>query len=384
MISMLTMQENSYEPSHASDGKTMDDIGHFHSGSGFHEPSWLRRVAVSSAFFMGRKVTSLVWQADAASGDVRSAFDGISKELQVLHATLRLGRMDINSLSVMRQTALCCLARSLPCVQWKQVVFGDVPGWSCSTEPRSVDDDTSIHSDPKCLLVYVHGGGLCSGDAGCFQGICSRLSLATGRSVLIPHYRLCPESSKHDAVEDLVSFLVDVSLQAQGGAAGIVAVADSAGGYVVHAASQDSRCAPLLKHLILMSPMLGLVSLDDPRMDELEKTDVVISRNTLRWVYGVAAIDAPEPVFRKSYSTGSEELPPYASNVTVFAAEAELLCLDARQLVESLRLRGGINVSEHFAPGPHVHAWPTMAGLGVPECDLTLAHIAQIIRESDR
>ena len=60
------------------------------------------------------------------------------------------------------------------------------------------------------MLVFVHGGGLCGGDAGCFQGICSRLANATGRPVLIPHYRLCPEATKEDAVEDLIEFLLGV------------------------------------------------------------------------------------------------------------------------------------------------------------------------------
>ena len=65
--------------------------------------------------------------------------------------------------------------------------MGGVPGWAfCSQRFES----------SQRPVVYVHGGGLTGGDAGCFQGICSRLARETGQSVLVPHYRLCPEATK--------------------------------------------------------------------------------------------------------------------------------------------------------------------------------------------
>lgn len=388
--------------------------GHFFSGSGFKPPSLMRHCLVGTWLAMLKVLTRVEQVRLCMTG--RDDKVG-SPQLRSLFNLLRMARADWADLDAFRSMWLGCVSPSLSGVEWHYVVFGGVPGWCCtpssSTSFGLKGVPTCLRGDARtpclggcpsqaslgggyCLVVYVHGGGLASGDAGCFQGIVSRLAVGAGRCVWVPHYRLCPEVSRVEAIADCVAF---VSALAQAGAdtyptgevlPSVVIVGDSAGGHVAHGAAQHPSLAGVLEHLVLLSPMLGVTPLDALPMLELEKQDrdVCTTRATLRWLYGMAGIPETGLSVLEEATASAESwrgVAPYAARkVTVYAATDELLFPDAQEYAKALRALGSIEVNTRFVGGYHFHAWPTLAGLGVPECDATLQEIAQIVHDSDR
>lgn len=178
----------------------------------------------------------------------------------------------------------------------------------------------------------------------------------------------CPEASRQDAVQDFVDYLVAAS---DNGSRHLVVTADSGGGYVAHHALASSpEAARATKHAVLMSPMLGAVSLDQCS----DEHDAIGSLATYRWCYQVARMETPVPI-------GITDHGSYASAVTVFASDDEVLSADARLLCQELQGKG-IPIHEKIMPGCF-HSWPTMVGLDIPECDDAFDHIVGIVESID-
>ena len=104
-----------------------------------------------------------------------------------------------------------------PPVEGQQTTVGDVP---CILYGSSEQEPT----------VWLHGGGLVFGSAKTHGALASTLANQTGRSVLVPEYRLAPEHSWPAPLEDTLSVLNAL-------AGPVDLVGDSVGGFLaVHAA----------------------------------------------------------------------------------------------------------------------------------------------------
>lgn len=396
----------------------------FYSGSGHVPPNRLRRAIVRHGFLLGvfmrrywNQAIQLLCQVfnyfvsysiimPPRSGRGAVTFHRCngqdSPQLEAVFDLFRLVAFPCGSLETFRQPVLACISPSLPEVSWTAVKLGGVPGWRASSVGHVVSG-----SSLKVAVVYLHGGGLCGGDAGGFQGLVSRLAFTLKRPVWLPHYRLCPEHTKEEAVEDVIRFLSDMSRElhqdASADALDFILVADSAGAYAAHAACQDSRLfrkAPpresgnayslegRVRLLCCYSPMLGLVDLEEGRLasggtfgtgratlDALDAVDPVTPCQQLKWCYKLARICTPEPVLKKQG--------PYAArHVLVCCALNEVLYADSAVYADALEKSvPGVQVERRFLAGKHLHGIILLAGLGVPEVEAEFEALVRRIGE---
>lgn len=97
---------------------------------------------------------------------------------------------------------------------------------------------------PGRTILYLHGGGFCFHLPKAYATLGRRLAALTGARVLLPDYRLAPEHPYPAAVDDCLAayrWLVEE----EGGDARSVAVAGSAGAYLVLATLVRAREAGL-------------------------------------------------------------------------------------------------------------------------------------------
>lgn len=107
---------------------------------------------------------------------------------------------------------------------------------------------------PGRVVIFAHGGGFVLGDLESHDGICRRLALATGQTIVAVAYRLAPEATFPAGVEDLLA--VARHLQAAG-TPHLAFAGDSAGGYLALAACDEALREGLApRHLALIYPVV--------------------------------------------------------------------------------------------------------------------------------
>jgi acetyl esterase/lipase len=111
-------------------------------------------------------------------------------------------------------------------------------------------------ADASRLLVWLHGGQFAIGSSASYRSFAARVSAAAGIAVLVPDYRLAPESqfpAAHDDAETALDW-------AFAHAANVAVGGDSAGANLAVAAVQArlARGAALPKAVWLLSPYLDL------------------------------------------------------------------------------------------------------------------------------
>ena len=109
------------------------------------------------------------------------------------------------------------------------------------------------------IVYFSHGGYGVFGDLDLQDAYCRRLATVLRRRVVAVDYRLAPENSFFDAVDDLES-----CIRGQAGTTGVILCGDSAGGAVSVAAGD--RIGATVRALILTNPNLDLTlqSFDRP------------------------------------------------------------------------------------------------------------------------
>ena len=136
------------------------------------------------------------------------------------------------------------------------------------THEATTLDDGSVRIAPKdgvaaATVFFVHGGGFFAGSPGAYKGTVAALlsRVPGGCSAVLPKYRLAPEATIEDAIDDVVKAYEE--LAAEGGP--IVLAGDSAGAYLALRAAE--RLATPAAGVLLWCPYL----LHHPRLD-LERT----------------------------------------------------------------------------------------------------------------
>ncbi len=105
-------------------------------------------------------------------------------------------------------------------------------------------------AQPDRRLLYLHGGAYLAGTPATYEGFASRLSTASGCSVLVLDYRLAPENPFPAAVEDSIEayrWVVENGPNGPGSATRVFVAGDSAGGgltLAVLVAGRDRRLRP--------------------------------------------------------------------------------------------------------------------------------------------
>lgn len=113
---------------------------------------------------------------------------------------------------------------------------------------------TSNHPS-KASVIYLHGGGLTVGGLDSHDDVCAEICDATGFDTIAVDYRLLPENSVINALDDCLNVLA--WLRKTSTSEKILFVGDSAGGYLAASMSARNRHASDIIGQILIYPGLS-------------------------------------------------------------------------------------------------------------------------------
>lgn len=193
------------------------------------------------------------------------------------------------------------------------------------------------------VVVYLHGGGYCSGSLDTHRGLGGALALASGRTVVTLDYRLAPEDPFPAALNDaLLAF--DQLAPARVAIAG-----DSAGGGLAAATALALRdrggAQPVA--LLLISPWADLT----------QSAGSYATQAGVDPMLGATSLN----LMADGYLAGTDPTTPYASPVfgdlnglppvRIDVGSDEVLLDDSRTLSDRIRAAGG---------SAHLHVWPDM------------------------
>lgn len=223
-------------------------------------------------------------------------------------------------------------------------------------------------------ILYLHGGAYVLGSPATHRNVAARLARRAGTPVLLPDYRLAPESRFPGALADARlawSYLIDCGLPPDR----LAVVGDSAGGGL--AVSLVQGLAGDLDHpaaLVVFSPWVDL-SLSGETIHSLPASDPVLTPEYLAWA-------------ARTYLGGRLPTEPGASPLfgefadfppmLIQAGGREILLDDAIRLATAARATG---TDVRLELEPHLwHAWQLLAGL-LPEADEALDRAARFITD---
>lgn len=108
---------------------------------------------------------------------------------------------------------------------------------------------------PVATVIFAHGGGFTVGGLESHDDICAEICDVTGYDVVAVDYRLAPEFSVLEAVNDCLAVLEWV--RGTPSAKKLILVGDSAGGYLAALVSQANRYSEDIAGQVLIYPGLG-------------------------------------------------------------------------------------------------------------------------------
>ena len=208
-------------------------------------------------------------------------------------------------------------------------------------------------SDPSRILLYLHGGGYCSGSILSHRRLVSEAGRAAGLRTLAIAYRLAPEHPFPAAATDAITAWQ--FLQSQGITAARIAIGgDSAGGGLTVALItrlRDAR-ADLPACAWLISPWMDL-TMSGSTLATKDAVDPIIHKDYLEELaaaYVDAGIDRKDPRVSPLYAD-LRSFPPTLIQV----GSAEVLLEDATRFAAAA---GAADVPMTLEIWPHmIHAW---------------------------
>ncbi|WP_123661800.1 alpha/beta hydrolase fold domain-containing protein [Actinocorallia herbida] len=228
--------------------------------------------------------------------------------------------------------------------------------------------------DESKVVLYLHGGGYFFGGPTMYRGLSWRLSAAAKRPVLVLDYRLAPEHTPSDALEDALTAYD--ALIAMGHAPQDVTVGgDSAGGHLalslLHALKR--RGSELPGTVVAISPWVDLLCTADSHTANAA-SDHVIPAVKLKWLGErfCEAAASGDPLFDPVHGdyTG---FPP----LLLISSTTEILRDDAHT-VASRAKEAGVEVVHREWTG-QAHVFPVFADY-IPEGKAAIADIGEFLR----
>lgn len=223
-------------------------------------------------------------------------------------------------------------------------------------------------------VLYLHGGGYCTGSLDTHRGLAGRIALAAGCPVITLDYRLAPEhplpASVTDALGAYHHLLVGGTRPER-----IAIAGDSAGGGLTVAtlvALRDEG-SPLPAAAVCLSPWVDLTQ-TARSYDTWGHCDPMVTKSGLdvmaeAYLAGAPASSAlASPLF-----ADLSGLPP----VLVEVGEREVLLDDATRLADRLHQAGG-NVSLTVWP-ELIHVFQAFPGSVIPEADQSIDAVGSFL-----
>lgn len=224
-------------------------------------------------------------------------------------------------------------------------------------------------------LLYLHGGGYCTGTLDSHRGLAGRLAVAAGCPVVTVDYRLAPEHPYPAGLEDALAAYRE--LLAGGLRPELTAIAgDSAGGGLTMATLVSLRDAgdPLPAAAALLSPWVDLTQ-SAPSFDTVVPDDPMITKAGLD-LYAESYLGDLDPTFPLASPLFVEDLrglPP----VLVEVGAREALLDDSTRLADRLR-QAGVEVTLTVWP-ELIHVFQAFPGDVIPEADQSIEAIAAFV-----
>lgn len=203
---------------------------------------------------------------------------------------------------------------------------------------------------PRHAILYLHGGAFVAGSPRTHRSITRALSALTGAQVLVPHYRLAPESPFPAQLDDCVQCYRQ--LLKEGYSADRISIAgDSAGGHLTFmtaiAAMQQGLPAPA--SLVMMSPALSLHPLPNSTGFERQSRDPMIRMAWADDVERAMKVPADHPL-ANPMAQDLSQLPPSLTQV----GDDEVLYDNAVWVVENATAAGRVAELEVYMKRWHV------------------------------
>ena len=238
------------------------------------------------------------------------------------------------------------------------------PARGVAIEPASVGGIAGEWLRPQAsnrvgTILYLHGGGFCTGSPATHRALTSRLARAAGLPVFAADYRLAPEHPFPAAVEDAIS-------ACRAFAGPVIIAGDSAGAWLALATALAARERGIRPPdaLVLFSPWIDLTDIPETPRDPM--TGAAWLRASARH-YMADAAPLASPL-----DADLRGLPP----TLIQAGGAELLRRDAEKLYEALA-DAGVAVRCEIVPA-RWHAFQLHAGM-LPSADAAIEHAAKFI-----
>jgi monoterpene epsilon-lactone hydrolase len=244
---------------------------------------------------------------------------------------------------------------------------------------RAIDADgvpadwiTVGDSEPDRVILYFHGGAYVMGSRNTHRGLAGRMARAARAQVLLPEYRLAPESPFPAAVEDAITCWR--WLAANGHAPDQIVIAgDSAGGGLALATLLALKDAgePLPACAVALSPWTDLEG-TGPTSAPGAVDDPMLTADGLRTSgRQYAADDLCNPLAAPLHGELAG-LPPLLLQV----GTREILLSDSSRFAEKARA-AGVDVTLEIEDGL-IHVWHMFSD--VPEARDAIARIGAFIR----
>ena len=240
-----------------------------------------------------------------------------------------------------------------------------------------------VDADNSRRLMYIHGGAFFAGSPKSHRVITSKLSEITNSSVLAIDYRLMPEYSRRNSVEDChtaYEWLLDNGSQGPGKAANMLVAGDSAGGnltLVLLALLRDSGgrapnaavCLSPVTDCRFNSPSIFSNLSSDVMLKPLASRITRVPKILLRLSARHLARDNPSDPLISPLLGDLSNLPP----TLVLASHDEILRDDGRRYVNKAVASGSKAEFVYFMKMPHV--WPIFYP-DLPEAELAFQQIS--------
>ncbi|UQS24787.1 alpha/beta hydrolase [Amycolatopsis thermalba] len=223
------------------------------------------------------------------------------------------------------------------------------------------------------VVVLVHGGGWCMGNAKGYREFGYRISASADARVLVVDYRLAPENPFPAPVDDVVAAYRWA--REQEGVRRVALVGDSAGGGLVVSALVKLRDdgGPLPNAAVVCSPLVDLAG-EGASLTDRAHLDPLPAKTLVEAMGGAyrGGVDPKNPLASPLYADLSG-LPP----LRVLVGTDEGLHDDSVRLVDKVRAAGGeaeLEIGEGL-----VHIWPIFNFL--PEAQASTERIGEFLRK---
>ncbi|MBK5237757.1 MAG: alpha/beta hydrolase [Actinomycetales bacterium] len=233
-------------------------------------------------------------------------------------------------------------------VTYKSTSIGGVPGILV----------TPIGSDPKQILIFMHGGGFALGSSASHRKLAGHIAKALDTHAFVADFRLAPEhkfpAQIHDGVA-IYSALLEQGFKPED----ITPIGDSAGANLAISMvfEMRNRKLPLPHQVITMSPWLNMEN-NGATLVTNNDTDFLIAPEGLhgnidRYISGTT--EPTNPMANPLYQdfTGFPRL-------YICAGDIEAL-FDNSQQLEALATKAGVDVTFSIGEGMQ-HVFPFLAG----------------------